>query len=472
MKISIENFKTIKCLNEFEIKPFNVLSGVNSAGKSSFIQLLLLMKQTIEVNSPNYQIFLKGDWFKVKKFKNILHNYTDENLLKVSFLVNKSEFTNASKSSIISLFNSIGDYDCKFEVEFKQIEGLIKVSYLKVNFRFDRSDSKWIELNLQKGTEYSIETNNPAFIGGSQNILKNVEVNFNSIFPKSLNYKKENKTLDIDGKPALESEYISTAFKLEYIEEVISRYFKDLKYIGPIRHTPLKDYSISEIGKDVGKEGEYTAELLATKKDLPIVYSELKEENDSFEFIEKEKSLIECVKYWICEKFNIAEDIYSKSNGELYDIMVVQHGGLEVNIRHVGFGISQILPIVVQGLLTPKNGTFIIEQPEIHLHPKVQSLIYDFLYSLTLNKRSIIVETHSSHLITRMRRRIAEDSSDLMDDQISLTFIEDNTFKTLTIDDYGILDHYPKNFIEAETSELSAIVKAQMKKKIRAKNDN
>ena len=71
MKISIENFKSIKQVHDFEIKPMTILSGVNSSGKSSFIQFLLLMKQSLEKSSTKEVLDLKGEYFKAKKLKNI-----------------------------------------------------------------------------------------------------------------------------------------------------------------------------------------------------------------------------------------------------------------------------------------------------------------------------------------------------------------------------------------------------------------
>jgi len=116
----------------------------------------------------------------------------------------------------------------------------------------------------------------------------------------------------------------------------------------------------------------------------------------------------------MCDVFEIGIDIYSKKVGDSYVIILKNTNGNETTIKHVGFGISQILPIIVEGLRMSNTGTLILEQPEIHLHPKLQSLLFDFLYSLTLSGKTIIIETHSDHLITRMRRRIAEEVENKM----------------------------------------------------------
>ena len=117
----------------------------------------------------------------------------------------------------------------------------------------------------------------------------------------------------------------------------------------------------------------------------------------------------------------------------------------------------------------PNNGRLIIEPPEAHVHPKIQSRLFDFLFGLTLQSKKVIVETHSSEFITRMRRRIAEDESNNMHEIINLTFIEKDIFRTIELDDYGTLNYFPEDFIEPSDTELRAIVKAQMNK--RAKNE-
>ena len=145
--------------------------------------------------------------------------------------------------------------------------------------------------------------------------------------------------------------------------------------------------------------------------------------------------------------------------------------GITSTIKHVGFGISQILPIIVEGLRINENETFVLEQPELHLHPKVQSNLTDFLISLVEQGKKVIIETHSDHLITRLRRRIAEDKNNQLDDKVLLTFVEvgknDVLFRNIAIDDFGVIElPYPEEFIERNDNELKAILKAQMNKRL------
>jgi len=221
--------------------------------------------------------------------------------------------------------------------------------------------------------------------------------------------------------------------------------------------------------KSVGSKGEFTAQILQEEALTYIDFNKIENQENGISYIEKKEEFAKAVKYWVCDYFEVAENIRAEKTNENYKIILTDKSGLETSIKHVGFGISQLLPIVVEGLRMQNKGTLIIEQPEIHLHPKLQSKLYDFLYGLMLQGKKVIVETHSSHFITRMRRRIAEDESNQMDNNIGLTFIEDDIFRSIELDDYGTMDYYPDDFIEQSNTELRAIVKAQMKK--RAIND-
>jgi len=116
----------------------------------------------------------------------------------------------------------------------------------------------------------------------------------------------------------------------------------------------------------------------------------------------------------MCDVFKIGTDLFVEKTNDVYVIYLIGENRIKTTIKHVGFGISQVLPIIVEGLLMGNNSTIILEQPEIHLHPKIQSLLFDFLYSLTLQGKKVIVETHSDHFITRMRRRVAENMDNSM----------------------------------------------------------
>jgi len=92
MKLSIENFKSIRKLHQFEIQPFTVLSGVNNAGKSSFLQLLLLLKQTLEKSSTEAVFSEVGDYYSIKNSIDVFYAKDEKNKILFGLKFNKYEF--------------------------------------------------------------------------------------------------------------------------------------------------------------------------------------------------------------------------------------------------------------------------------------------------------------------------------------------------------------------------------------------
>ena len=468
MKISIENFKSIEKLPEFELMPLTVLSGINSAGKSSFIQLLLLVKQTIEANAADQQLSLNGEYFKVRDYEDILQGRVLENKLKVTFGLTKQHFAHIENPKNLAMYNALGDYTCDVEIEFDKNDTGPFISLFAVRFEFadKTNDPKYFEVYYDGKEQASINTDSPVFN------IKLVErpivstIGYTSIYP--LFYEAKATTSgDTSGLSSGSKEVI----ELDDFKDVIDSFFRNISYIGPVRARPKDTYPVSSSPKNVGSEGQYVAQILKDQADEPISFKGVEFHEGGLNYVDMNLPLGKAVKYWMCDVFKVAADIYAEKGDDFYRILLKRNSGLVTSIKHVGFGISQLLPIVVEGLIMSKNGTLILEQPEEHLHPKVQSYLFDFLYGLTLEDKTILVETHSSHFITRMRRRIAEDPQNLMDKRINLTFIENDRFKIIELNDLGTLTYYPDEFIEPSNEELGAIVQAQMNKRAKRERE-
>jgi predicted ATPase len=476
MKISINNFKSIGSLIEYELKPLTILSGTNSSGKSSFIQLLLILKETIDLDSSKHQFYLKGDLFEVRDYIDILKGKDLSNKLSFSFDLSKSEFSKYGSRVEKSLYDSFKDYNCKLKVDFDFFNDEVYISEFFINYSLpiEAKKNQFIKFNQDKINEtFNIESNVDYF---GKNIYLDkaniTDINYSSIFPLSYDiYKEEIDLAHKEGENIVDRKNETVYPNIESVKSLIKLFFEEIHYLGPLREQPRDEYISKKQRNSVGPKGENVAQILENFKDeiLTILIPIFNDDYVSYE--NKEMSLIEGVKFWMCDVFEIGIDIYSKKVGDSYVIILRNSNGNETTIKHVGFGISQILPIIVEGLRMSNTGTLILEQPEIHLHPKLQSLLFDFLYSLTLSGKTIIIETHSDHLINRMRRRIAEEVENRMKDQINLTFIEssgqDVIFKEIPLDDFGTSDYFPSDFIDKTDVELRAIVKAQMKKRLK-----
>jgi predicted ATPase len=141
------------------------------------------------------------------------------------------------------------------------------------------------------------------------------------------------------------------------------------------------------------------------------------------------------------------------------------------NFADVGFGVGQALPVLVEGLRTPTGGVFLVQEPEIHLHPDAQLAMGDFLVDLACSGRQVIVETHSEHILLRVRRRLAEGTNNgLTPDDVSVLHVgwddihKSSTLTPLTIDQLGQVQNWPRGFFEEANVERLTLLQTMAAK--------
>ena len=483
MKISINNFKSIGSLANYEMRPLTILSGTNSSGKSSFIQLLLLLKQTLEDDSAQRPLFLEGKTNPIRNYLDILKDKNKDNKLRVEFSFNKLELDKYKEFPGFNIYNAFDNYDLHISITFDESEeeNRVIVSTFEVKFvpKEGEGQQNFTIFENNNDSTFSVKTNLPVLVSNnllprnSDYLIKNI--NYNAFIPSEFDIEITNPSYELPGgkmaKPT--KTVLKEVPKLDGIKAILKDFFSNLNYVGPLRIAPKDNYSTAGKTNSVGTDGANVAEVFCELSEKSITFFKIQENEDNIKFIKSQDKFINAVKYWLCERFKLCSDIYSKKEADSYIIYVESLSGITSTIKHVGFGISQILPILVEGLKISNNETLILEQPEIHLHPKVQSQFTDFLLSLVEQGKKIIIETHSDHLITRLRRRIAEDANNLLDNNVLLTFVEvgksDILFRSIDIDDFGNLDYFPNDFIENPDTELKAILKAQIKKRLNQK---
>ena len=153
-------------------------------------------------------------------------------------------------------------------------------------------------------------------------------------------------------------------------------------------------------------------------------------------------------------------------NRKDYEVRVRTKGSSkDVDLTDVGFGISQALPVVVESFYVPQDSTVIIEQPELHLHPRVQSELADlFIAAIRARENGeerriqFIVESHSEHFLQRLQRRIAEKTLGPQD--VALYFCEPSSqgsiLRELKVNIYGEIEDWPDDFFGDPMRDISA----------------
>jgi len=179
------------------------------------------------------------------------------------------------------------------------------------------------------------------------------------------------------------------------------------------------------------------------------------------------------VEYW-ADKLGLFSEVQPHHRGGLgLDIMVRQPGLAEpLDITSVGLGVSQLLPMIVRCLLAKPGEVVVLEQPEIHLHPASQQRLADFLLACARSGRQLLVETHSEHLVNRLRLRAAEDKSqnDEIVQTVGLVFADRHPktgithYRSGSLNAFGGLQDWPSGFFEEGIVEAQQILKIGLDK--------
>jgi predicted ATPase len=184
------------------------------------------------------------------------------------------------------------------------------------------------------------------------------------------------------------------------------------------------------------------------------------------EILKKERTVKSSVNTWL-EKFGLSVNVEDLK--EVIHRLKINQNGLNLDITDVGFGISQVLPIIVQGFMSKKNSLTIIEQPEIHLHPKMQAeladLFIDVIDSDETKSKTLLIETHSESILKRLRRRIAEGK--ISSNDVAIYYIHGSKEKNISavaekleISKTGAFD-WPTEFYSTDYEDTAAFLKLQ-----------
>lgn len=248
---------------------------------------------------------------------------------------------------------------------------------------------------------------------------------------------------------------------------------RSVKYLGPLRDEPKPIYPLigSSDPSDIGLKGENTASVFDIHKETLITYIKpIYFESEGQKIEVTQDSLQNAVFEWL-NYMGVAKSVVTSDKGKLGHEMKITTQGSESEheLTHVGVGVSQVLPILVLSLLAEEDSCLIFEQPELHLHPKVQTRLADFFSSMLFLKKQCIVETHSEYLINRLRYLIAVSDKDELSSKINIYFVEKDNDKSIynkvLINRYGTITNWPKGFFDENERNAASVIRAAMEKK-------
>jgi energy-coupling factor transporter ATP-binding protein EcfA2 len=245
------------------------------------------------------------------------------------------------------------------------------------------------------------------------------------------------------------------------------RFFGDsVRYLGPLREAPHVLYDPGPSKRDLGVAGQYSAAVLHAQANTRVLMPTPEGRGEH-------RPLTGALDFWLSE-IGLVEKARSKDEGRMGIGLSVTPRGLdrEVDLTSVGVGVSQVLPVILLCLLAEPGTLVILEQPELHLHPKLQQDLADFLLACTRAGRQLVIETHSEHLVNRLRYQIAKDETDETHGLIRLVFAENDegitTYREPDINPYGGLgDDWPAGFLDLTAKESQELVRQSLAKRKR-----
>lgn len=312
------------------------------------------------------------------------------------------------------------------------------------------------------------------FLDNNQEVeafLKSARNLFNKIYAQS-DWIHSKILCSIDGRRMRQPVFgqSKTSRLIEYWNRYLS---ESVVYLGPLRASPKSTYGLGSGVENsnipLGESGEFTAKKLFSEKNLKryLVPADGR-------YVDKRITLEEAVSLWyqeLCITPEISDNIEVQAPGRQ---------GYQMNIgnrtlANVGFGVSQILPVITLCLISEPGSLILLEQPELHLNPGMQQKLADFLLAMVHTGRQIIVETHSEYLITRLRRRAATNESDHK--YFGIVFAERDpeegtSYRSVNVNEQGDLSEWPKGFFDHVAEDLRILMRKAAERQAKQHSDS
>ena len=397
-KLCLKNYKAFEG-ESFEVKPITVILGPNNSGKSSVLSAARVLSQTITSYDISVPFLLNGGLGNFGTYKDVVYGNSKRKHIEISFSIKPDESGqfHPGRSSSWEWGSELS-----ITIKFKLRPALreIVINELKVfkggqsviSFKYS-SDSDKILINSVNGEAVPISLK--AELSG--------ELRFFHFLPRSASFPPRSMIKDTVLGDFLTEDKYETIRAISRLCDPAYRFFSTLEYIGAMRQPPSTSYLFSgERHAKVGASGENAANIIAM---------------DSFRRGKKSKNIRYKVVEWL-KSSQMASDIrVDNLSDSHYELHIQNPNSNEYqNFADVGYGISQVVPVLVAGYNLMPEQTLMVEEPEIHLHPNAQAQLGDFFLDLYKHNVQSIIESHSEYLVVRLQQHVASgllDSNDI-----------------------------------------------------------
>lgn len=433
-RIYSKNYRAFENI-DLNLSKINLFFGPNNSGKSSILSVINVLSQTLNSGDRTVPLLLRGVNEDLGTYRDMVYDHDIEKEVTLGIQIKPSQ-ENIPK--FFGMKSISGNIELTFGYRSRRHEivlNKIKISYPEKGFEFELEKSKtygsilYHTNYLKMGKKINKERTRVAYI--------------DHFLPYHFSYDFSDKN--------------NISYELMDFTRIIGNELKNIEFIGPFREPPKRTYMFSgENPRNVGAQGERAIDVMLM---------------DYYKQGKGKKQIVNSVSKWfkkseISEKINIVS--ISDRHLEITLSQIRQKTTNPVkkdeNIADVGYGCSQILPILIAGYSLKKDSILMVQEPEIHLHPKAQAELGTFFYELSKKGVQSIIETHSEHLLLRLQAYVADKRSGLSPDDIRIFYVYSDRGKKkctpLELNPDGrFKTEWPRGFFPERFEEIKKIVK-------------
>lgn len=387
--ISLTNFRGFEEEISVRIRPITVLIGRNSAGKSSLIKFLQMLRQTLESQRDEFFV-TDGRYVQLGSWRTLRNTRSRPGVFEFSVDIETSDIPGAE---VRQLWKHASDRDLITETgdQIRLSLELAKSPVARV--------SPLAQFNIRGLVRYSREFKfgRHAVTGVSDGI---------DIFNKSTRNLENTSFLRFSRRTDSLNDLIESVAAEQFLDRL--RYeFTSIRHLSPIREESLRTVQAgSPPPRDVGDRGEYA---------IPHLVHIFRDDSqpDRADFIARFASLVAEV-----DQISFRSQIASLST----QVRARNQRTQAVSyLADFGFGVSQCLPLFIQGVMHDPHQLLLVEQPEAQLHPTAQLELGSFFAALWRERKvPTLIETHSANVLLRLRRLVKEES--IKPDEITVAY--------------------------------------------------
>ena len=441
--IEISGFKSLRDPVRVHLRPLTLLAGANSSGKSSVMQPLLLMKQTLEASYDPGALLLDGPHVRFTRPDEFLSRGKRRSdfakAVQVVFgpLVGTVRRPRRVDKRILSASSPAIRFDFQPSSRKKLDYGLDQVRL------FQQVDGAWIELREGMSMEDFLRVRSGWTQGQGEQMAADVG-------PLQIHAFTERFSTRVTARPTREADEQRWPYYLSItpVEPHVT-WLSSILHLPGLRGHRERRYEaarVSHVRSAVKVPGPFTAYVAS------MLVSWQDEKDARLEQVNESMAALGLT--WKVHARRVSAAEVELKVGRTPK---AQQGGASdlVSIADVGFGVSQVLPVVVALAAARKGQLVYVEQPELHLHPRAQYAMGGLLAAAAKRGVRVVVETHSRLLLRAIQVEVAQ-SGGLQPDQVGLHWFrrDPDTGTTAVdlaqLDESGAFGNWPVDFSDVE----------------------